>query len=297
MPDRTILIRGVGDYYAAVEDTPPDLMPLVKQTTGSAPRRLGRFIQLALIGAGRALNGHKSDPKTGVYLTSGRGDMQVTTDVMQQVYVEGTPPRPLSFINTVSNTACFYIAKQFGLAGRSSFVCNRYFSFESALSLAMLDIETGVATSALIGSVDIALAPLDIHRRRLRLPPETPVGEGAHWLWLEAADASDTAPRITSMEFPSSEQALADWIARHSTGPDDTTLAIGQFADANLVHQIAAKSGLAQTFDYRSARAYYDSQSAAAPSAFLAATPASRTLLHVNADDKGNFGCFAVKSS
>lgn len=296
MADRSILIRGVGDYYAPVDSAPAELMPLVKETIGSAPRRLGRFIQLALIGAGRALGGQKADPKIGVYLTSGRGDMQVTTDVMQQVYVEGTPPRPLSFINTVSNTACFYIAKQFGLAGRSSFVCNRYFSFESALSLAMLDIEVGVANSALVGSVDIALAPLDIHRRRLRLDPQTPVAEGAHWLWLEAGDASAVGPRITSMEFPSSPEALANWISEHSAGPDDTAIAIGQFADANLVHQIAAKSGLAQSFDYRSARAYYDSQSAAAPSAFLGATPAARTLLHINADDKGNFGCFAVKT-
>ena len=77
-------------------------------------------VSLALIGAARSFGGQPARPDTSVYLTSGRGDMEMTAEVMIQLYRDGMPPRPLSFINTVSNSACFYIAKQFALRGRSS---------------------------------------------------------------------------------------------------------------------------------------------------------------------------------
>ncbi len=273
----------------------------MKQTLGAQVRRVGRFVQLALIGAARCigdpgLDGRKPPAGTGVYLTSGRGDMEMTADVMRQLYRDGQPPRPLSFINTVSNSACFYIAKQFGLRGRSAFVCNRYFSFETALQLAMLDIEVGFSSSALVGSTDIVLAPLDVHRKRLRLAADAPVGEGSHWLWLEADDATGDGARLMSAEVLPDGEALQTWIANQAGDAVTATLAVGQFAEATEAEAIAAKAGVTRTFDYRADRAYYDSQSGAVVSAFLAQRPVGiRTLLHVNRDAEGRFAAFAVR--
>ena len=205
------------------------------------------------------------------------------------------PPRPLSFVNTVSNSACFFIAKQFGLRGRSTFVCNRYFSFESALLLATLDIEMGVSSSALVGSVDIVLAPLDVHRRRLALAPDTIVAEGAHWLRLEVGDAGDNGPRLVSIATLANGEALLDWLAAQTSDPASTALSLGQFADEREIRRIAAKTGVTTIFDYRQGRAYYDSQSGAAISAFLTHRPAeASTLLHVNQNTEGQFAAFAV---
>ncbi len=284
------IIRGMGDYYAAADGPPPDLTPLVKETLGSAPRRMGRFIQLALIGAGRALKGASPDTKTGVYLCSGRGDMGVTTEVMQHVYLEGMPPRPLSFINTVSNTACFFVAKQFGLSGRSSFICNHYLSFESALQLALLDMEMGLADSALVGSVDIVLAPLGIHRRRLRLAPDTPVAEAAHWLWITAAKEGEPGPRIERSAILDGPAALDGWVA--NVGLEHAQLALGQFLGEGAL--AGSSASRLPRFDYRGARGYYDTQSAAAPSAFLSQS-AGASLVHVNADAKGHLAAFVVR--
>ncbi|MDZ7788067.1 MAG: hypothetical protein U5K73_08125 [Halofilum sp. (in: g-proteobacteria)] len=51
---REVWIRGTGDYREPVEgDTPPRLKTLVQESLGVPVRRIGRFIQLALIGAGR----------------------------------------------------------------------------------------------------------------------------------------------------------------------------------------------------------------------------------------------------
>jgi hypothetical protein len=297
MTERAIFIRGGGDYYAAVSDTPPELGPLVKETLGAQVRRIGRFVQLALIGAARSFNGATPRSNTSVYLSSGRGDMEMTSDVMVQLYRDGMPPRPLSFINTVSNSACFYIARQFGLRGRSSFVCNRYFSFESALELALLDMEAGWASAALVGSVDIVLAPLEVHRRRLQLAPDTPVAEGSHWLLLEAGEASEAGPRIAAMATLADGDALLDWIKAQAGDGMAAALAIGQFADAGEVKAIAARAGVTTLFDYRTGRAFYDSQSGAAVSAFLAQRPAGvSTLLHINRDAAGRFAAFAVKA-
>jgi hypothetical protein len=296
MAERAIFIRGCGDYYAAVSDTPPELGPLVKETLGAQVRRVGRFVQLALIGAARSFNGKPARADTSVYLSSGRGDMEMTSDVMVQLYRDGMPPRPLSFINTVSNSSCFYIAKQFGLRGRSSFVCNRYFSFESALELALLDMEAGVAASALVGSVDIVLAPLDIHRRRLKVAPDTPVAEGSHWLLLEAGDAAEAGPRLASMATLADGYALLAWIKAQAGDGSTAALAIGQFADAAELKAIAAKAGITKLFAYREGRAFYDSQSGAAVSVFLAQRPGGvGTLLHVTRDAEGRFAAFAVR--
>ena len=219
----------------------------------------------------------------------------MTAEVMVQLYRDGMPPRPLSFINTVSNSACFYIAKQFNLSGRSSFVCNRHFSFESALLLATLDIEMNLSASALVGSVDIVLAPLDLHRRRLGLGPDTPVAEGAHWLRLEAGNADDIGPRLASMAMLANGEALRDWLQAQISDPASTALAIGQFADEPEIKRIASSAGVTTIFDYRLARAYYDSQSGAAIAAFLSQrSPQTATLVHINQNAEGQFAAFAV---
>lgn len=296
MVERSILIRSCGDYYADVRETPPELGPLVKEALGAPVRRVGRFVQLALIGAARCMAGGAAPTGTGVYLTSGRGDMEMTIDVMTQLYRDRITPRPLSFINTVSNAAGFYIAKQFQLHGRSAFVCNTHFSFEAALQLVMLDMETGMSAAALVGSVDIALAPLDVHRRRLRIAPETPVAEGSHWLLLEAVEAGALGPRLMSVEMLPDADALLLWMKAQVDDPASTVLACGQFADEEEIAEIAALAGVTRVFDYRSGRDFYDSQSGAAISAFLAGRPDGvRTLLHVNQDAEGRFAAFAVQ--
>lgn len=288
------LIRGAGDYYAPVDGVLPDLKPHVVEAAGAAIRRVGRFIQLGVIGAGRALGGQPAESSTGVYLSSGRGDMEVTVEVMTQIYKDGSPPRPLSFINTVSNSACFYIAKQFRLHGRSTFVCNRYFSFETALALALLDMETGASRSALAGAVDIVLTPLDIHRQRLRLAAGTPVAEGTHWLWMEAAPEAAAGPRIRSVEFLPDAEALAAWMKSQAPDPTRAVLGVGQFAVDGVVRNAGSAVGVEAVFDYRAGRAYYDCQSGAAIPAFLASSMDADVLLHVNMDERGAFAAFSV---
>ncbi|MET0183631.1 MAG: beta-ketoacyl synthase N-terminal-like domain-containing protein [Caulobacterales bacterium] len=294
MPGNTIYLRGIGNYYAPVEDKPAELKALVKEATGDAVRRVGRFIQMALVGAGRCVAGRKLPPETGVYFTSGRGDLEVTIEVMEELFRDGHPPKPLNFINTVSNAACFYVAKQFGLHGRSTFLGNSFFSFETALQLAMLDLELGDVKSALVGSVDIVVPPVELHRRRLKIAPETPVAEGAHWLWLSAEKGEGARGAVQAAEFFTGRDALIAWVAKQDLNANETLIAAGQFlSDADLA-EIKKASGLTRDFAYRDSLSYYDSQSGAAVAAFLE-SKTGEVLLHVNADPDGRCAAFIIR--
>lgn len=285
-----------GDYYGAVAEQPPELKTLVKEATGQSVRRIDRFIQLALIGAGRCIGGRAIDADTAVYLASGRGDMEITVEVMEQLFRAGQPPKPLSFINTVSNAACFYIAQNFALNGRSSFICSRYFAFENALQLALLDLATGVVGSALIGAVDATVPPLHDHRRRLDLAEDTPVGEGSHWLWL-SADARADAAAIVAVRSCVDRAALLAWIAQLPAAARAGYISGGQFLAAAELQSLQRETGL-QSFDYRAERTYYDSQSGAAVGAFLTRPGggSAEHLLHINADPDGRYTALLLRA-
>lgn len=287
-------IYACGDYYDAAEP-PRDLKAAVAAAVGEPVRRIGRFIQLALIGAGRCAQALRPPADTGVYLCSGRGDLETTIEVMTGLFRDGQPPKPLSFVNTVSNAACFYVARALQLQGRSNFVCNRYFAFESALQLALLDAEQGAVTSALVGSVDVVCTPLPDHRRRLELAPDAPVGEGSHWLWLGTKDVA--LPRrgeLLAARHFDSMAALLEWLLQQAPSPHNCLLGTGQFLDDAALAVIQESIRL-PVFDYRTGRAHYDSQSGAAIHEFLQRSPPGAELLHVNANPQGQFSVVYVR--
>ncbi len=276
-------IAGIGDYVQEEGAELTDLKPILKATLGQPVRRIGRFIALALIGAARCLEGKTPPPGTAVYFTTGSGDFEVTVEVMEHLFRDGFPPKPLSFINTVSNAACFYVAKSFGLTGRSTCMGSRTFGFETVLQLALLDLKLGTVKSALIGSADIVLQPLAVHRQRLNQPPDAPIGEGAHWLWLTADGEGGALP---DCRFFANRDDLVAWTATFD--PASAVLGVGEGLDGDTF-------GLTHTFDYRIGRPYYDSRAAAAPSAFLAQARAGETMLHISTDGTGRYGAFTVR--
>jgi hypothetical protein len=278
-------IYAVGDHYHAVDDVLPELKALTQASTGKVFRRIGRFIQLALIGSSRCAGQHKLPQDTAVYFASGRGDLELTLEIMARLYVDAQAPKPLSFVNTVSNAACFYLAKNLDLQARSNFVCNRYFAFESVLQLAALDLTLGRADSALVGSVDIATAPLPEHRRRLGVPANTPIGEASHWLWL--GPITGTRPRLGELSAARhfvDRNELLSWMSQQQWSSGQCLLSAGQFLPDDDFAFIQKASGLSQVFEYRHERAWYDSQSGAVVSAFLNAATREQTLLHINSD-------------
>lgn len=283
-------IYACGNEYHLAAEPLIDLKASVQATGGEQVRRVGRFIQLALIGAGRCAQPQALPTDTAVYFSSGRGDLETTVDVMTALFRDGHAPKPLSFVNTVSNAACFYVARSLKLQSRSNFVCNRFAAFESVLQLAMLDLENGGIDSALVGSVDLAMTPLQEHRRRLQLPDQTPIAEGSHWLWL--GPSREDRPRLGELlaaRHFASRETLFEWLSQERGSLQGCALTAGQFLDDEDFAEVQHMFEGAPVFEYRGGRGYYDSQSGAAVAAFLNDSIETQRLLHINGDPAGRF--------
>ncbi len=285
MKPLTVYILAHGHYSETVDDTAPPLKALVKETTGESIRRVGRFIQLALIGAGRCLQHRRAPTDTAVYLTSGRGDLEITLEVLEYMIVQGLPPKPLSFINTVSNSACFYLAKHFGLHGRSHFVTRRYAPLECALHLAMLDMQSGCVQNALVGSVDICTNPLDDHRKRLGVSADTRVGEGSHWFLL-GTHTADALATIVANVLLDNEADLQPWLVANLPDKTSTVVAMGQYLSVQTQARLAELIDIPNRLRVDPERPWYDSHCGAALGDFLNDTQYN-TLLHIDADTDG----------
>jgi hypothetical protein len=289
-----LYITAYGDHLERISDEQPsaDLKPLVAEAVGAPVRRVGRFIQLALIAAGRCAKQAALPSNAAVYLGSGRGDLEVTIEVMQSLLRDGQAPKPLSFINTVSNAACFYVAQNLKLMGQSSFVCNRYFAFESVLQLAALDLATGAIHDALVGTVDVVVPPLAGHRIRLGLMASTPVADASHWLALTNKPSTDTLGRLIATEHFVDVAALKLWLATQAIDAS-WQLATGQFMQPTEAAHWQTQLGL-EVFDYRDDRAYYDSHSGAVIGEFVRSKQIG-TLLHLHRDPSGRYSVLVVE--
>lgn len=220
-------------------DEAPDFKTLVKEVFGKQIRRIGPFIQMALIGAADVMRHSPLPTSTNVYFTSGSGDMGVTIDVLHRTVRDRQIPKPLSFINTVSNAACYYLTKHFSVGGSTTFLSTREFALESVLQQAQTDIEIFDIETAIVGSVDILTAPEDVHRRRIGVKQNARLAQGTHWFRLEK-NASQDSPLgyLVDVGFHKNLFELEKIIKNQLTS--DTLLAFGDRASAETMSQIQA---------------------------------------------------------
>jgi hypothetical protein len=279
-----------------IESELPALREAVREACGQSLRRVNRLIQLALIGSARCARGRALDARCGLYLASGQGALQDSVDCFVQMFVDGRPPKPISFVNTLSNTVCFYVAKVLGLSGPNQFVSSSALPFESALTLARLDFERGLVRQALVGGVDECVLPLADHRKRLRTAADAPLGEGSHWLLLGSRPESVPLGRLVDVRELAERDALARWLDRLAIDRATWRLAFGAGIEPDDGAWLSARLAGLATFDYAPRRAYYETVTAAGLCAFLEAergVPA--TLLHVNASRDGRYAACIVQ--
>ncbi len=273
-------IRACGEIYHPIDGSLGDLKNSLIDAVGQPLRRASRFMQLAVIGAARCLKGVNVSRDTAVYLASGRGDLEIIQDVLEQVFRDGQSPKPLHFVNTVSNAACFQIAKSLGLEGRSSFVCHPRFAFENTLRLALADLEVGNANSILFGTTDAVVSPIDIHRIRLGVAPDTALAEGSHWLLLQA-ESTDALAQITQFNRLDSSDALRLFLEQHGSS-SASVISFGPGLNSSIREPlIEAVRG--HEFEVTQL-GHYDSVAGAVIPAFLRSPLENRELLYVNGD-------------
>lgn len=161
-----------------------DVKALCREVSAKFVRRTDRFIQLGILGVAQIQQKQKIDENTALYLTSGQGNISVFKRLCDYRFIEKSPPKPVDFINSLSNTAGFYIAQFLELNSKNINIYHHGFAVEMALILADCDLTQNNEQQVLIGGVDQAFEPAEIAKRYLGLKPDVKLGEGSNWMLL-----------------------------------------------------------------------------------------------------------------
>lgn len=225
-----------GDYYAPIndEDGLPELRKEVNTVCGERFRRIDRFIQLSLLGAARCAQMIKPDEQAGLYIGSRFAAVRNTIQVQEQMFVHGQIPKPANFINTLSNSAGYYVARNLKLQGKNIFVSRANASLEAALELARLDLQNGSIKQALIGVVDEGVPVQAHHCQRMGIPEDTALAEGSHWFLVRRASQSAARARIIDVQTLPDKRSLLHWLDEHGTKSDNTFIYRDPFNQASL---------------------------------------------------------------
>ena len=202
---KPLYIYNAGNFYHEIPTIEP--LPSLKHTlqaaTGNKIRRIDRFTQLALIGCFHCRADTILPENTGLYLSSISGPLNNTRTVLAEIFQDGELPRPLNFINAVSNSACFHLAEQLGLTSYNQFVSREHFTFEAALKLAQIDIEIGNIETALVGIVSESGEIFN------PTPGTPPLTEGSFWFYIgNNKNHEQPVAKITQIKEPLSRDAL-----------------------------------------------------------------------------------------
>ncbi len=179
-----IYIHASGIHNTIPSGRQPDLMRELKELTGRVYRRSDHFIQLAVIGAHKAAGGRNLPKQTAIYLTSGQGNISVFARICRQRHIDKMLPRPVDFINLLSNSAGFYVAGHLGLQGKNLFLGHHCFPVQMTMLAAQNEIKLGRQQAVLIGGVDEWFAGEQVFREISGLEQTTVLGEGSNWLLL-----------------------------------------------------------------------------------------------------------------
>ncbi|MGB5965936.1 MAG: beta-ketoacyl synthase N-terminal-like domain-containing protein [Sulfurimonadaceae bacterium] len=161
-----------------------DVKAAWKRISPKMIRRTDRFIQLALLGAHQAIGDSTIDKGTALYMASGQGNLAVFKRLRDQRYIHKQPPKPVDFINSLSNTSGFYVAQYFGISGKNLNVSRQGLVVETTLLLAQNDLALGKEQQILIGGVDELQEPAAFTKRTLGVCDDSLLGEGSNWMLL-----------------------------------------------------------------------------------------------------------------
>jgi hypothetical protein len=251
-------------------------------------RRVNRFILLALIGARRSIYESSIAAGTAVYLTTEHGNLGETAIVLDQIYAAHSLPKPFSFINTMSNTAAFYLAQNLGTRGRNITVSSQRLSFERGLDLLAADFAADAEKSALIGGVDEGLVSGTGGGRDDR---DWRIIDGSGWFYIrperEGACGEFKEPR----SFRDGTTCLK-WLRERGQMKADM-VAFGASVGGDEAARCREALSLAAEFDYLGDYGYCSSAAACGIALFVKHFP-GRTLLHINRDPRGNCAVLEV---
>ena len=286
-------VIGQADIQHLIIDELPGLGDAICDLHGQRIRRIDRYIELCLVGALTCVQSHKPPANTGLYLASQNSALSSVVKVMQSILDEHQAPKPFDFVNTLGNSACFYVAQLLGLSGKSIGVSRENFSFEAGLHHALLDLESDDIQTALVGCVDEALLPLSIHRSRIAYDEshavEGPVGENSSWILLDKETNGTSHFRLDAVFDFSCQSDLIAWI---NANPDSGEALLQTCFTLDPAERFAIEPMVGRLEEYEAAFSVSGSGTNSATSILTMLAKNSsgrRELLHLNKNADGEF--------
>lgn len=197
------------------EDQLVDIKSECKKVAPKFIRRTDSFIQLAILGVEQIQRQSIIPNDTALYLTSGQGNTGVFQRLCEQRFIEKSPPKPVDFINSLSNTAGFYIAQFLALNSKNCNLANHGFVVEMALLLAECDLNLGQQSSVLLGGVDQRLQPKLVAKDTLGINHHCTLGAGSNWMLLNARKENALASVVVSPKTFNLDEVV-EFIAKDS---------------------------------------------------------------------------------
>jgi hypothetical protein len=283
--------------YSKFVSPPVDDIKIYKQEisryTKLKFRRANKFVLLSLLGACQCACGQAVKKDTAVYLTTENGTMDDTETVLDQLYHKHEFPMPYNFINTMSNTASFYVAQSFDILGRNLTVSSKQLSFERGLELLRNDLVGGGVKEALIGGVDeVSFSKSQFETKFKRPYRDYEMIEGSCWLLIKA-DNSGALGKIAAIESFDSLNKTAQWLKRQRF-KRPVILSYGMLIDSGQKASLGQALLHESEFNYISEYGYFDSVTACGISGFLARYE-DACLVNINADFRGQFVILVVE--
>jgi hypothetical protein len=282
----TMYIHAYSPFICDPLDDIDSLKADLKNYTDFFFRRVNKFIMLSLLGVHKCIHGKEIDRNTAVYLATENGNLGDTENVLRQMYDENSFPKPFNFINTMSNTASFYVAQSLKSLGRSITVSSKNVSFERGLELAVVDLERGHVKEALVGGVDEAVISRD-HFAAKYDPSYNAVKlvEGSSWVYLKAEKTGALGEISVVKTFNAEDEAII-WTRSAAGAP--SVLAFGILMTPQEKARWKNECPAAEELDYIGTHGFYDTAASFAVCKFMESCKYS-TLVHVNRNIQGQY--------
>ncbi|MBP7738380.1 MAG: hypothetical protein KA369_20565 [Spirochaetes bacterium] len=275
-------VQAVSPFICDPVDEIDGLKADLKNYTDFFFRRVNKFILLSLLGVHRCLHNRDFDKSIAVFIATENGNLGDTENVLRQMYRENSFPKPFNFINTMSNTASFYVAQSLKSLGRSITVSSKNVSFERALELAMVDFDLGHVSEALVGGVDEAVISREHFVKKYdRSYHDVKLVEGSSWLYC-TADAEGALGKVNDLRTFSDRDQAIHW-TRNNAGAD-MTLAFGILMTPQEKEIWKKACAPKEELDYIGMNGFYDTAASFAVSAFFA-SGSDTSMVHVNRND------------
>lgn len=273
-----IFIHAAGIHNTMPRERQPDLAEELHTLTGKIYRRTDHFIQLAILGAHKAAGTRELPAQTAIYLTSGQGNISVFTRICEQRRQHNLLPKPVDFINLLSNSAGFYVASHLALDGKNLFVTHHHFPAQMALLAAQNDLRLGRQKMVLLGGVDEWIPRQDLARKLLGVSPSTQLGEGSNWLLLNSEEKNALATVEVHPQLLSSSLLAA----LLSYAPRNTSLIFSHRFDREAVSGFMRRYPQCRLFSPEEDSGYYETHPLFTLSSFL--RQEKGRLIHIDTD-------------